>query len=52
MTNNFLREIGAAVGFILSLFLRNKALSTRAGLAAQGEVDEPDAPFRNVPNPA
>ena len=29
----------AVVGFVLSLFLRNKALSTKAGLVARGEAD-------------
>ncbi|MCK0439293.1 MFS transporter [Gordonia alkaliphila] len=38
----------AAIGFILSLFLRNKALSTQAGLVAKGQVDEPDAPFKDA----
>ncbi len=33
----------AAIGFVASLFLRNKALSTKAGLVARGEAQAADA---------
>ena len=36
----------AALGFVLTLFLRNRRLSTTAGLVARGEVEATDQPAR------